>query len=70
VNDYFFKRQVSHFFYLYYDENKLHFDDMMISTLYETNALSLIFYSAGSLKEQSVDRHVASLDSDSLMSRD
>ena len=50
-------------FQLYHDENKLIFNKMMMrSALYWTNTLiSLIFYSASSLKQQSAGRHVAPL---------
>ena len=48
-------------FQLYHGENKLTFKEMMMrSTLYWTNTLSWIF-SASSLKQQSVDRHVTPL---------
>jgi hypothetical protein len=49
-------------FQLYHDENKLIVNEMtMRSTLYKTNTLSWIFYSASSLKQQSSDRHVSPL---------
>ena len=42
---------------IYHGENNLHFDEMMMmSSLY-----MLDFYSANSLKQQSTERHVASL---------
>ena len=47
--------------HLYHEENKLHFNEMMmISTLYPH--VSLDFYGAGSLKQQSAGRHVTSLE--------
>jgi hypothetical protein len=49
-------------FQLYHGENKLIINEMMMkSTLYQTNMLSLVFYSASSLKQQSAGRHVAPL---------
>jgi len=43
----------------YHGENKLHFNElMMMSALYWNNALGWTF-SASSIKQQSVDRHVA-----------
>jgi len=48
-------------FHRYHDENKLHFNEMMMmSTLYQH--VSLDFYGAGSLKQQSAGRHVTSLE--------
>ena len=45
-------------------ENKLTLNEMMMrSTLYWTNTLSWIFYSASSMKQQSTDRHVPHSDS-------
>jgi hypothetical protein len=49
-------------FQLYHGENKLIINEMMMkSTLYQTNMLSLVLYSASSLKQQSAGRHVAPL---------
>ena len=49
-------------FQLYHGENKLIFNKMMMrSALYYTNPQRWIVYSASSLKQQSADRHVASL---------
>ena len=59
----FFLHQKWAIFQLYHGENKLNFDEMMIlmSALYLTNMVNWSFYSASSLKQQSVDRHVAPL---------
>jgi hypothetical protein len=52
----------SEIFQLYHGESKLIYNEMKIrSTLYLINMLSLIFYSASSLKQQSVDKHVGLL---------
>ena len=49
-------------FQLYQGEYRLNFNGMMTRpALYQTNTLSWICYSASSLKQQSADRHVASL---------
>ena len=48
-----------HFFQLYHDENNFFFNEMMMRpALYNYKTLSLIFYSASSLNQKSVDRHV------------
>jgi hypothetical protein len=47
---------------LYHGENMLHFDEMMMSTLYWTNMQNWIFIVlASSLKQQSAGIHVAPL---------
>ena len=50
-----------HFWQLYRGNNKLNFDEMIMSALYWTNTLSYICYSGNSLKPQYVGRHVTQL---------
>ena len=51
---------------VYHDENKLILNEMMMmrmrSILYKTNMLSWILIVLGSLKQQSLDRHVTPLE--------